>query len=228
MTQWLRQWVMAACLVVSASTVDAAQNRSASPDDTVSFSVSSTNVTRISIKGDRIRRIVNDESAFEMMNDEETGDIFLRAVGPATEGERGFLVTESGITIGYSFKVVAQAVEPVINDVKARETAPETSHGEETFGAGFSDDVASWAAEIIRSVVAEYVVGKLPKGKDRSVFARATGQGWRARVLVATAGDKARTVYERDFAGGRVRAVYIVKRTLAAQEKTFVVVVEER
>ena len=97
MTQWLRQWVMAACLVVSASTVDAAQNRSASPDDTVSFSVSSTNVTRISIKGDRIRRIVNDESAFEMMNDEETGDIFLRAVGQATEGERGFLVTESCI-----------------------------------------------------------------------------------------------------------------------------------
>ena len=228
MTRRLRQWVMGVFLVVSASIADAAQNRSASPDDTVSFSVSSTNVTRISIKGDRIRRIVNDDSAFEMMNDEETGDVFLRAVGPAAKPERGFLVTESGITIGYSFKVVAKAVEPVIIEVKGRDTAPDTTHDAEVGGVGFSDDVANWAAEIIRSVVADHVIGRLPKGKDRAVFARASGSGWRARVLVASAGDKPRTVYEREFAGGRVRAVYIVKRSLAAQEQTFVVVVEER
>ena len=228
MTLWILRWIGAACLALAASIADAAQNRTASPDDTVSFSVSSTNVTRISVKGDRIRRIVNDESAFEMMNDEETGDVFLRAVGPAAKPERGFLVTESGITIGYSFKVVAKAVEPVIIEVKGRDTAPDTTHNAEVGGVGFSDDVANWAAEIIRSVVADHVIGRLPKGKDRAVFARASGSGWRARVLVASADDKPRTVYEREFAGGRVRAVYIVKRTLAAQEKTFVVVVEER
>ena len=222
---------LSAILAVAMASTGLAQKRKVNPDETVNFSVSAVAVTRIAVKGDRIRRLINDQTAFEMTNDEETGDVFLRPVDKPTEPERGFLVTENGVTLGYVFKVVNKPVDAVLIEIAGKATPEDESaaltNGDVGATGSFTDDVASWATDAIRSVVADHVAGRTPKGRDRSVVARARGKGWRAKVLIAAAGKEARLVTEREFSAPRVRAVYVVRHALAAGEKTFVIILED-
>ena len=71
------------------------------PDEEVRFQASTSGTTRVSVVADRILKIIQSDSNFEMVNDEGTGDIFLRAVAPTAEEETGYLVTEAGHTIAF-------------------------------------------------------------------------------------------------------------------------------
>lgn len=223
----MRFIVFTIVLLIAAADAEAAQRVTTDPDGTIRFNASTTGVTRISVAGDRIRRIVNDGSAFEMSNDEETGDVFFRSSGEADGAETGYIVTERGVTIGYRLTPVARTVEPVL--VTIRGQAAETEEvGEFETGVGFSDNIASAMSEIIREVAAEHVIGKSPTGRDGRIVARASGEGWRARVQIAAAGQVGRLVREQDFYSAPVRAVWIARPTLGPEERTFVVIVEER
>ena len=77
----MKKYALALILTLLATGVFAGQSYSVKPDGFIHLKVSLTGVTRISVKDDRIRRLVNDDSAFGMVNDAETGDVFLRFQG---------------------------------------------------------------------------------------------------------------------------------------------------
>lgn len=208
----------------------ASQTITVEPDGTISFEASTTGVTRISIIGDRIRRLINTATDFEMTNDAETGDVFLRYLGAELlePQETGFIVSEAGVTIGYVLSPVEGTVETVVISVEGEDgeaLLDEASEGPDTIG--FSDDIAEFATAIVRDVARAHVLGRpVPSGRDGRVVRRITGQGWTASLRVAVAGHSPRLVREQEFYDAGVLAVWVQKTGLAAGERTWVIVVE--
>lgn len=219
-----------ALVVLFGTTVDAAQNLTVEPDGTIAFEASTTGVTRLSIKGDRIRRLINTATDFEMTNDAETGDVFLRYLGAELldPQETGFIVSEAGITIGYVLTPVEGSVETVVISVEGDDgeaLRDEASGGLDPIG--FSDDIAAFATSIVRDVARTHVLGHpVPGGRDGRVVRQISGQGWTASLRVAVAGQSPRLVREQEFYSAGVLAVWVQKPALAAGERTWVIVVE--
>ncbi len=90
-SQMIRLFMSAALAAVVASAVHADQRLTTRPNGSVRISASAEEVTRISVAGDRIRRIIKDQTSFQEMNDETTGDVFLRYAG-----DKAKLVPETG------------------------------------------------------------------------------------------------------------------------------------
>lgn len=224
---------------ISASPVLPAQNVRAAPDGSVGFNVSTSAVTRVSVRGDRIRRIILDDSAFEMSNDAETGDVFFRVTRQTSSSENGYIITEAGHTIGFTLAPSSSVVEPVIITMtgtasrsagQAEAAASLASQNDlGSTGSGYVDDVASSMTAIMRQVAAAHIVGRRPpSGHDGKVIRTASGSGWRAEVRLAVAGSQGRLVREQDFYGRGVKAIWVLQNSLPANGRTFVVVVRER
>ncbi len=240
MSHPLRSFVLGlSLLVTSAMPAFAAQNVRAAPDGSIGFNVSTSAVTRLSVRGDRIRRIVLDDSAFEMSNDAETGDVFFRVTRQTSTSENGYIITEAGHTIGFTLAPTSSVVEPVIitmagvsnqNAAAAAAASPLASEGDlGAVGGGYVDDVASSMTAIMRQVAAAHIVGRTPpSGRDGKVIRTVNGSGWRAEVRLAVAGSQGRLVREQDFYGRGVKAIWVLQNSLPANGRTFVVVVKER
>lgn len=215
--------------ILVGSSGNAAQSLTVEPDDTIRFEASLDGVTRLSIKGDRIRRLVNTGSDFEVTNDPETGDIFLRYVGVGYfgEAETGFIISESGQTIGYTLLPVEAPVESVLITLLGVEPDAGVESGEFERGFGYSDDIAEFATGIVRDIAQTHVLGRqVPSGKDGKTIRRISGQGWSASLAIAVAGDTARLVREQDFYRAGVLAIWVQTPQLAAGERSWVIVVE--
>lgn len=210
--------------------VQAAQTLTVDPDGTISFEASTTGVTRLSIKGDRIRRLINTATDFEMTNDAETGDVFLRYLGAELldPKETGFIVSENGVTIGYVLTPVEGSVETVVISVEGAEPEALDQDFSEASGAiGFSDDIAEFLTGVVRDVARNHVLGHaVPSGRDGRVVRRIAGEGWTASLRVAVAGQSPRLVREQEFYDAGVLAVWVQNPALAAGERTWVIVVE--
>lgn len=76
------------------------------PDGDIRFDVPLDGPTRLSVSDDRIAKIIQSHSNFDMANDENTGDVFLRYVGVSAspELESGYLITEGGHTVSFSIQ----------------------------------------------------------------------------------------------------------------------------
>lgn len=231
MTHLARITALAVLIACAPLVALAAQYKTVKPDDTIRFYASTSEVTRLSVKGDRIRRVVNDNSQFEMTNDENTGDVFLRFSGEAAKRETGYIITENEVTIGYELRPSNKAVEPVIVTIKGVKPQQEAAEDAGDFAAddvGFSDNIALSMTGIVKSVATAHVLGKRPRGYNNQRVKTVTGEGWKATVRIAAAGKDGRLVREQDFYREGVRAVWINKPALAANERTFVIVVESR
>lgn len=208
----------------------AVQERSVEVNGTVEFYVSLTDVTRLSIAEGRIRRIITDSSAFEMTNDETTGDVFFRFVGTDPSkvvNETGYIVTEKGDTVGYILVPAARVVEPIIVVVKGADHEEIEQTGFAQAG-GFGDDIALSLSKAVSEIAGKYVLNRKPKGRDGKVIASAKINGWKVYVLVARAGKTGKLIKPQDYAGEGVRAVWIDKQSLGANEASFVIVVGEK
>lgn len=222
--------------IFAGSPASAAQNLRAAPDSSVGFNVSTKAVTRLSVRGDRIRRIVLDDSAFEMSNDAVTGDVYFRATRETTASEDGYIITEAGHTIGFTLAPTSSVVEPAIITLtgvaspKAAAAAPVSGGGDVgSLGGGYVDDVASAMTEVMREVAAAHIVGRRPpSGRDGKLIRTVNGSGWRAEVRLAVAGAQGRLVREQDFYGRGVKAIWVLQNSLPAHGRTFVVVIKER
>lgn len=226
---WAIVWLFFLALVPLVA--QAAQSITTSPDEKVTFYASTSGVTRLSVRGDRIRRIVNDASAFEMTNDETTGDVFLRFNGEEAKREEGYLITESGVTVGFTLRPSNRPVEPVIITIRGVEPSAATDAasvgGDFDAGVGFSDNIAVMMSEIVRKVAADHLRGKAPTGRDGRVYKRVSGEGWNAVIRVASGGTSGRLVREQEFYKQGVRAIWVINPQLGASERTFVVIVED-
>ena len=214
-------------LTISTPALSAPQHLNVEPNGHVTFFVSIKGVTRVGVMDDRIRNIIADDSAFEMSNDEKTGDVFFRLLGTReAKPENGYIITDSGVTIGYTMipknSVVGAALISVAgNGAKAAGTSSISTVG------GFSDDIALTMTEIVRAVAQENVFGRIPSGKKNKVLKTVKHGNWVARVIVVTGGKAGRLVSEQDFAKG-ARAVWVQNKSLAPNESTFVIVVGEK
>ena len=207
------------------------QDRTVDPDGTITFLASTEGVTRISVRGDRIRRIINDTTQFEMVNDESTGDVFMRFLGDVARRETGFIVTEAGVTIGYELRPTDRPVDPVLITVAgsaghqgtaiASEFAPALGDG-----VASSDGVAGQMVDVLRTIARAHVLGAVPRGRDGRIVERVQGEGWRATVRIAAAPETGRLVREQEFYREGVLAIWVQRPELAAGERSFVVVVE--
>lgn len=225
----IRRLLIALFFVALPQVTFALQSKNVKANGAIGFYISTTAVTRLSVVGDRIKRVILDGTAFEMTNDEHTGDVFFRSAegNEATSMETGYVITEKGHTITFQAKPVNRAVEPVI--VKLAETAKQAEPTQTSIDAGgYTDSVAAKMTDIVRAVAAKHVLDRaVPKRRNGSRVAQDKGNGWSARVLVATGGKSGRLVREQEFYRAGVRAVWVVKPALAANERTFVIVVEE-
>ena len=209
----------------------ASQDRSVDPDGSISFLASTEGVTRISVRGDRIRRIINDSTQFEMVNDESTGDVFLRFNGDSPRRETGFIVTEAGVTIGYELRPADRPVDPVLITIEVPADQPgsaiSSGFAPSLEGAGgASDRVTGQMVDVLRAIGQAHVLGEVPRGRDGRVVERIQGDGWRATVRVAAAPETGRLVREQEFYRDGVLAIWVQRPELAAGERTFVVIVE--
>ncbi|MDG1738689.1 MAG: type-F conjugative transfer system secretin TraK [Paracoccaceae bacterium] len=209
----------------------AAQNLSVEPDGTIRFEASLSGVTRLSIKGDRIRRLVNTASDFEATNDPETGDLFLRYVGVGyfDEPETGFIVSESGVTIDYTLLPVEAPGETVLISLVGVELdADEDAVPGFADSFGYSDDIAEFATSMIRDIAQKHVLGRqVPSGRDGKTVRHVPGDSWSASLQIAVARDNARLVREQDFYRPGVLAIWVHQTQLAAGERSWVIVLED-
>jgi hypothetical protein len=220
--------IAAVCLMLMGQVAWATQNVTTEPNGSVGFNVSTSSVTRLSIVGDRIRRIINPDSIFEMTNDEETGDVFFRAHTAGTGSESGYILTERGVTINFTMQPTERSVPTILITVRGGEGEQAATDSVVGAGVGFSDDIALMMTDIVRDVAAAHVIGRqVPSGRNGRVVRTVQGAGWKATVRLAVAGSEGRLVREQDFYAAGVRAIWIARNTLAASERTFVIVVEE-
>jgi hypothetical protein len=67
------------------------QRHSVNEDGTVRFRATTIGITRVSVLGDRIVSIVADASSYDMRNDANTGDVFLRFTGQGDGSAGGYI-----------------------------------------------------------------------------------------------------------------------------------------
>jgi hypothetical protein len=212
-------------------------------DKTAHFSAAVGGVTRLSVQGGRIRKLVHGDSAFETMNDDETGDVFFRYAGDQAKlvPETGHLITESGTTIAYEItpRPTSDAETVVIeitgqpaagkaasgaSNTHAAEPAPFLDPGAtDISGGGYGDGLVAFAREMIVKHIGRKPAPRLGHG---AVVASDRAGGYRARILVASGGSNGRYVRPQDFQGSHVLAIWVEKSALAPNERAWVLVVE--
>ena len=132
------------------------------------------------------------------------------------------------MTIGYTMQPTNRAVSSVLITITGQEQEATQDGADFSGGFGFSDDVAMMMTDIVRDIAVGHVVGRdVPSGRDGRTVRRIDGDGWKASVRIAVAGDAGRLVREQDFYAQDVRAIWIANPNLGANERTFVIVVEE-
>lgn len=230
------------CLLLVAGPVLGEQKLDLKADKTARFWAAVGGVTRLSVEGDRIRKLVHDTSAFETMNDEETGDVFMRYVGDQSKlvPETGHIITESGATIAYEIRPqISAEAETVVLSIKDRPAKPSASgtavanepaeplpfldEGATASGGGYSDGLVGF----VRKVIVEHIGRKAPpKSGANAVIATERAGGLKGKVLVASGGATGGLVRPQSYYGGKVVAVWVDKSSLGPNERSWVVVVE--
>lgn len=216
---------------LTATSALAIQEVSSEADGSILFDASLTDITRLSIKGEgRVRRVITDGSLFEIENDEKTGDLFLRFIGSEPNKavhETGYIVTENNETIRYIMRPVKRVVEPVIVTIEGR--GPEgATDGDVVTSAGFGDDIAVTMSDIVRTMYANHVQGKTPKGGKNKIIASKVIGAWRASVVVLAAGKEFRRITPQELTGPVTRGVWIQTKDLGPKEATFAIIVEDK
>ena len=241
MTRTLLGAASVAALLLTGTLALAEQKLTISANKTANFWAAVGGVTRLSVEGDRIRKLVHDDTGFETMNDEETGDVFMRYVGDQSKlvPETGHIITESGATIAYEIKPrISSDAETVVISISGdrkkaatdaatpvgpKEPEPFFDGTESSVGGGYSDGLV----EFTRKVIVEHIGRKAPpKAGKSSVIASERAGGLKAKVLVASGGAQGGLVRAASYYTPKVVAVWVDRPTLGPNERTWVVVVE--
>ena len=188
-----------------------AETKRVRPDGHISFDASVTGPTRLSIRDGRISKIIQADSQFEMVNDANTGDVFLRFSGVDPETESGHIITESGHTIGFTLRPnTGLANKTVIIDLIGVQSASEqqaaaaaTAAENEVASAGFAVSEGggtSYSGALSRFVrqTIEAKIGRRSAGSHRSGRGTYTSGAYVARILsVAGAQVRPQSYYNR-------------------------------
>jgi len=205
-------------------------------DGLVRFKVSVTGITRLSIVGDRITDIVsdNDVSMYQAKADKNTGDRFLRYIGdeamPPKEG--GYIITEKGRTIAFEILPIRATTQTVLITVKPNESRVDEAAEAGGFAdasLGTSDSLVAALTEATRETIRKGIRTSRPgSGRNGSLVRSIRVGDLVGEVRVAAAGKSARQVREQEFYKSGVLSVWVQKNSLAAGERSWVVVVRNK
>ncbi len=225
-----------ALLIFTGAAMCAEQRFTVREDGLVRFKVSVTGITRLSVVGDRIADIIsdNDVSAYQAKGDEKTGDRFLRYVGqdekPRKEG--GYLITEKGRTIAFEILPIQATTQTILitvkpNEARADEITRSESFADSSLGSG--DGLVSALTAATRETIHKGIRTPKPKSGKNGALVRSIGVGdLVGEVRVAAAGKSARQIREQEFYTSGVLSVWVQKASLAAGERSWVVVVRNK
>jgi len=223
------KYLLAFIILISMSVAgNATQNIKTEADGYVTFYAATSGVTRVSVAGDRIRRIVNQDTQFEMVNDDETGDVFFRYVGEDLAVETGYIITEKGITI--SFQMTPRSgvsSQTVILTVKGGPEVSEQSRFEVSGGSG--DSHASSLTAFVRKIILEKIGNRTPpasNGRSAVIVMRANGLVGKVYSVKTTPSSpylRPQTYYKNG-----VLAVWMQPIAQRSAGRAWVIVVERR
>lgn len=223
-------------IVIFAMPADAQQRLNVRHNGSVTLEGGATEVTRISIVGDRIRRIIKDESFFDEMNDEETGDVFLRYSGDVDnlQTESGYILTERGATIGYQLVPRAgrgpQTIIINITGTPEPEAATSTTTDDGGFEMAAGEGGGGYASSLVavtKSAIDKHVIGRAPPPRPHGTsIATERAGSYRVRVRVANGGRTGRHVRPQEFYTPQTLSVWVERQNLGANDRAWVVVVE--
>ncbi|WP_342075159.1 type-F conjugative transfer system secretin TraK [Yoonia sp. SS1-5] len=170
-------------------------------DGQIRFNVSVDGPTRLSVAGDRISKVLQTESSFEMVNDEGTGDVFLRYAGGPAEQEAGYIVTESGVTVGFIMTPKdGIEMQTVLITITGRNSGRGNAGAggfavNSTLGAAATTPVAAEIpksrterlVDFVRLVHARRIADRSAASRSLGVRGRYSNGGLRARISVVAA-----------------------------------------
>ena len=230
--------MVAGIMLLCANASVAEQTINTKPNATIKIDASASDVTRISVAGDRIRRIIKDQTNFQEMNDQDTGDVFLRYAGDQAKltPESGYIITERGVTIGYKLtpssglgaETVIIKIAGAPTPTAAVESGAARSEGFELAASG-SGGYAADLVNFTRATIDKHIAGRgAPARGHGTVTATESAGGLRAKVLVASGGASGRYVRPQEFFTRKVVAVWVQRKNLGRNERAWVVVVETK
>jgi hypothetical protein len=221
--------------VVATSGIAETVRLTTQPDQNIAFDVSVTGPTRISVVDNRISKILQSSSNFEMVNDEGTGDVFLRFAGGQPTPESGYIVTETGHTIGFTMTpktdLQNHTVLVTLRGVANAAAAPSAATSQAASGGGFAVNSggagSSRTAQLVqfaRQAHTTRIGNRAASGQRVGNFATYSARGLIARISVASA-QNGQIPSERQFyQSSRTLAVYVDR--VISGGKIWVIVVE--
>ena len=205
------------------------------PDQNIAFDVSMTGPTRISVIGNRISKILQSSSNFEMVNDEGTGDVFLRFAGGQPTPESGYIVTETGHTIGFTMTpktdLQNHTILVTLRGVSNTPASGPAGASQATAGGGFTVNSggagSSRTAQLVqfaRQAYATRIGNRAASGQRVGNFATYSARGLIARISVASARNGQIPSERQFYQSSRTLAVYVDR--VISDGKIWVIVVE--
>jgi hypothetical protein len=205
------------------------------PDQNIAFDVSVTGPTRISVVDNRISKILQSSSNFEMVNDEGTGDVFLRFAGGQPTPESGYIVTETGHTIGFTMTpktdLQNHTVLVTLRGVSNTASSAATDASQAAAGGGFAVNSggagSSRTAQLVqfaRQAYATRIGNRAASGQRVGNFATYSARGLIARISVASASNGQIPSERQFYQSSRTLAVYVDR--VISGGKIWVIVVE--
>lgn len=205
------------------------------PDQNISFDVSVTGPTRISVVDNRISKILQSSSDFEMVNDEGTGDVFLRFAGGQPTSESGYIVTETGHTIGFTMNPKTELENhTVLVTLRGVSSAPASSQqtnasaGASGFAVNSGGNGSSRTANLVsftRQAYAARIGNRAASGQRIGSFASYSAGGLIARISVVSARGGQIPTERQFYRSSRTLAVYVDR--VISGGKVWVIVVED-
>ena len=200
------------------------------PDGQIRFDYSVEGPTRLSVKGDRITKIIQADSQFEMVNDENTGDVFLRFGVGEPQTETGHIITEAGHTIGFTMRpntrIQTQTVLVELTGVPTPRAATEVSAPATDPGPGFAVNEGGTSShsgalvDFVRKAIAAKI-GTRSAGSHRQNQTYVSG-AFRARIQSVPSSNSR----PQSFYSSRVVAVWVDDVTSGGRR--WVVIVEKK
>lgn len=228
--RFLSFWAIAVVAVLTSGPLSAETIR-VRPDGQIQFDYAVEGPTRLSVKGDRISKIIQADSQFEMVNDENTGDVFLRFTSGEPATGTGHLITESGHTIGFSMRpnsrLSTQTVLIELTGVPSPEAAAQVSEPSVAVAAGFAVDEGGSSSysgglvDFVQKAIAAKI-GMRSAGANPRLTATYVSGPYRARIQSVASGNSR----PQSFYTNRVIAVWV--DDVASGGRRWVVVVENK
>lgn len=227
-------FVVGVCLLGSSVVADTVR-LTTRPDQNISFDVSVTGPTRISVVDNRISKILQSASNFEMVNDEGTGDVFLRFAGGQPTSESGYIVTETGHTIGFTMNPKTELENhTVLVTLRGVSTSPASSQqtnasaGASGFAVNSGGSGSSRTSNLVgftRQAYAARIGNRAASGQRVGSFASYSAGGLIARISVVSAPSGQFPTERQFYRSSRTLAVYVDR--VISGGKVWVIVVED-